>query len=94
MFYRGHFSLAHWSKAGEQFWVRYCAEFHADVFQSGGGVLRKLAVKKMQELNAGGICIEDINLISGAHQTDHDKIDCVAIYSRAASGSEHIEFRV
>ncbi len=94
MLYRGYFSLAHWSKAGEQFWVRYCAEFHADVFQSGGGVLRKLAANKMQELNAGGICIEDIDLISDSTTANDDRIDCVGIYSRAASGGEQIEFRV
>lgn len=94
MLYRGYFSLAHWSTAGEQFWVRYCAEFHTDVFQSGGGVLRKLAAKKMQELNAGGICIENLDLVSDKAPANDDRIDCVGIYSRAASGREHIEFRV
>lgn len=94
MLYRGYFSLAHWSKAGEQFWVRYCAEFHTDVFQSGGGVLRQLAAQKMLELNADGICIENVDLISDQEPANDDHIDCLGIYSRAASGGEQIEFRV
>ncbi len=94
MLYRGYFSLAHWSKAGEQFWVRYCAEFHTDVFQSGGGALRQLAAKKMLELNADGICIEHVDLISDREPANDDQIDCLGIYSRAASGGEQIEFRV
>ncbi|GAB3112396.1 hypothetical protein G8770_19440 [Aestuariicella hydrocarbonica] len=94
MLYRGYFSLAHWSSAGEQFWVRYCAEFQADVFQGGGAVLRKLASRKMQELNAGGISIEDLDIIPGNSSNKPEKIDCVGIFSRALNGGERIEFRI
>ncbi len=94
MLYRGYFSLAHWSNTGEQFWVRYCAEFHADVFQTGGKVLRKLAARKMQELNAGGMCIEQLDLISPEAASDDDRINCVEIFSRLAGGTERVEFPV
>ncbi|WP_439133763.1 hypothetical protein [Pseudomaricurvus sp.] len=94
MLYKGYFSLAHWSNAGEQFWVRYCAVFQADFFQTGGAVLRKLAAKKMQELNAGGISIEDIDVIADKTAGNAEQIDCVGIYSRADSGNERIEFRI
>ncbi len=94
MFYRGYFSLAHWSNTGQQFWVRYCAEFQADVFETGGKVLRKLAAKKMQELDAGGICIENIDQIESQSASQTEKVDCVGIYSRLGSGGERIEFRV
>ncbi|NIB42737.1 hypothetical protein HBA55_24230 [Pseudomaricurvus alkylphenolicus] len=93
MVYRGYFSLAHWSNTGEQFWVRYCAQFHADPFQSSGGVLRKLAARKMQELNAGGISIDQVDAISSDNSRP-ETIDCVGIFSRLASGSEQMEFRV
>ena len=94
MLYRGYFSLAHWSNTGEQFWVRYCAEFHADVFQTGGKVLRKLAARKMQELNAGGMCIEQLDLIAADAQSATEQISCVEIFSRLAGGRERVEFPV